>query len=564
MLNYESLKCPRCQSSQYLKNGKVNDQQRYRCKNCGRQFFAFSAYQPAPIIGTSALLLDAENIKLNQKIENFLSNLSSHPLQVKIAFGNWRILGLSRRDLELHERGYQLIHVPEGKDSADGKMIAVGASIFLQYPQIKTVFICSSDWIFSHLCTDLQNRGLTVFWVRRENNLLRVENKETGMVNDYALELDTEIPSLADFIDKFQEIIEAEHESINQRLARLENVATLFQLRCDIKSNNFNNDIKEAEKVTLIQENNPDIAENLTTNESIKQINSSSELETEIIGIYRFLKQRYPAKEITVSTLSSEIQKIWGETLNQIITRLKLAKNGSKFLLDNPKFKLNHSGITYEVTLAEDDCLENSEIVALDPWQKATLIRPNPFNVEANELDNSKVKTINSSDELETAIVEILQAFKKHSPLAKITLTQLSSEFKKVSGETLNEIVIRLKLASSSYHFLLSHPQLKLKYNGITYEVSLEEDDFLEITEIGSPDELEQVLIKLLKQLMNQNQQKNLPLDILAKHFFKKYKKSVAEISKQLNSGKTLRTFIEGCTKIKVEKINNKYHVYLD
>ncbi|MDD1429441.1 NYN domain-containing protein, partial [Dolichospermum sp. ST_sed9] len=85
--------------------------------------------------GIAILLLDAENLQLNISTEKFLSTICNCPLQIKIAFANWSNRG--KLDIELHERGYDLIHVPAGRDNADGKMIALGSSIHERYPNIK-------------------------------------------------------------------------------------------------------------------------------------------------------------------------------------------------------------------------------------------------------------------------------------------------------------------------------------------------------------------------------------------------------------------------------------------
>jgi hypothetical protein len=77
--------------------------------------------------GISLLLLDAENLKLDINSELFLASVCEYPLQVKIAFANWRNPSTGKQDIELYNRGYQLVHVPGGKDSADAKMIAFGA-----------------------------------------------------------------------------------------------------------------------------------------------------------------------------------------------------------------------------------------------------------------------------------------------------------------------------------------------------------------------------------------------------------------------------------------------------
>lgn len=86
--------------------------------------------QPSP--GIAILLLDAENLQIDIETEKLLEGICIYPIQIKVAFANWRSMG--KKDAEFHERGYQLIHVPPGKDSADLKMATVGASIFVHYP----------------------------------------------------------------------------------------------------------------------------------------------------------------------------------------------------------------------------------------------------------------------------------------------------------------------------------------------------------------------------------------------------------------------------------------------
>ena len=180
------MKCPKCESTLYRKNGHRSGKQNYLCKNCGRQFLAPSSshresadyssngrqasvaeVSELPLVqhseetetakllnsvnvpdeellqtllsssslessafkqfiqkvqipepsakpepGMSILLLDAENLKLDINIENFLASLCRHDLQVKIAFANWRNPTIGRQDAELYQRGYELQHVP--------------------------------------------------------------------------------------------------------------------------------------------------------------------------------------------------------------------------------------------------------------------------------------------------------------------------------------------------------------------------------------------------------------------------------------------------------------------
>ncbi|MEG4345904.1 NYN domain-containing protein [Microcoleus sp. A003_D6] len=181
--------------------------------------------------GIAILLLDAENLKLDINTEKFLASLCSYPLQVKIAFANWKNPIAGKLDTELYDRGYELIHAPGGANSADGKMIAFGAAILYRYPAVRQVFVCSSDGLLNHLCNQLQNHGLTVFRVRRQNAVLSVENRLTGESKHYSCKEEAEIPSFEDLANQIADLLKAEHKSIEDRIARFSSLVELFQER---------------------------------------------------------------------------------------------------------------------------------------------------------------------------------------------------------------------------------------------------------------------------------------------------------------------------------------------
>ena len=89
--------------------------------------------------GITVLLLDAENIQISLETEQFLTTVCNYPIQIKIAFANWQSMG--KKDIEFHNRGYDLIHVPGGKDNAEGKTIAFGSTIYEYYPKVKEVLV---------------------------------------------------------------------------------------------------------------------------------------------------------------------------------------------------------------------------------------------------------------------------------------------------------------------------------------------------------------------------------------------------------------------------------------
>ncbi|WP_442939564.1 IS1/IS1595 family N-terminal zinc-binding domain-containing protein [Nostoc sp.] len=419
------MKCPRCESTSYRKNGRRNDKQNYLCKNCSKQFLepafsrsletdllansnghtkvstaettelsfvknlpeekiteksldsfsltlaeqllqtilspswlesaAFSQFiqkiqQKAEIkyeleTGISLLLLDAENLKLNINSELFLASVCKYPLQFKMAFANWKNPSIGKQDIELYNRGYQLVHVPEGKDSADAKMIAFGACIVRSYPTVKEILVCSSDGILIHLCNELQNQGLIVYWVRRQGQTLHIENRNTGKLTHYSLAMLIEVPSLEKVVEQIQDLIKNEQDSINTRLHRLTTIASLFQERSNI-TNKSNHKQPQIEEIIPIIDNS---SAQFIQEEDSAEIPNEKTLDKLLLKIIQDIQTKSPKTKLSVSKLGSELQKITGESPNSIIKKLKLGSNFTKYLESSPTFTLKASGKEYEV-----------------------------------------------------------------------------------------------------------------------------------------------------------------------------------------------------------------------
>ncbi|WP_442941130.1 IS1/IS1595 family N-terminal zinc-binding domain-containing protein [Nostoc sp.] len=423
------MKCPRCESTSYRKNGRRNDKQNYLCKNCGKQFLeaafprsletdllannnghtkvsvaeatepslvknlpekkvtekslgsfsltlaeelletilspdwlesaAFSQFiqkfqqktgiQHQLEAGISLLLLDAENLKLDVNSELFLASVCKYPLQFKMAFANWRNPSIGKQDIELYNRGYQLVHVPEGKDSADAKMIAFGACVLRSYPTVKEILVCSSDGILIHLCNELQNQGLIVHWVRRQGQILDIENRNTGKLTHYSLAMATEIPSFEKVVEQIQDLIKNEQDSINARLHSLATIASLFQERSNI---NIKHNPKQAEIEEIIPIIDNSSAQSIQEEkkEDSAEITNSKTLDKLLLKIIQDIQIKSPQTKLSVSKLGSELQKITGDSPNSIIKKLKLGSNFTKYLESSPAFTLKASGKEYEVT----------------------------------------------------------------------------------------------------------------------------------------------------------------------------------------------------------------------
>ncbi len=143
-----------------------------------------ASHPPGPphLAWAGLLLVDAENMTPPKTLEAFLQTVGRYPILHRLAFGNWRRLG--RRDQVFYQRGYQMVHVPSGKNSADIKMSLDASLISLWNPSIREVFICSTDSDLLHLGHTLLNLGVTPYRVSRRHHsfaILNVAQQTTQM-----------------------------------------------------------------------------------------------------------------------------------------------------------------------------------------------------------------------------------------------------------------------------------------------------------------------------------------------------------------------------------------------
>jgi hypothetical protein len=320
--------------------------------------------------GIAILLLDAENLQLDTKTEKFLASLCTYPIQIKIAFANWRSMG--KQDVDYHGRGYELIHVPAGKDSADVKMATVGSSIFVHYPNAKEVLVCSSDGVLTHLCNTLQTHGLTVHLVRKQGDNITVLNNKTSETQTHLLKALPEVPPLEQAIAQLKEIIKAEQALTNNHWIKLSQISSLYHEKykltisqvvsvhlpgkrardvfienpqdfvvhqvsdkTEIYISLFDLFVSDIISSNLSQQVNPQTPPNNAT-----KVKSKVELEQAIRKIINVSTAKSPGSYIPLNTLGMKFRQQYGQSATTIIKQLKLSTSFIKFLQSCNVFEL--------------------------------------------------------------------------------------------------------------------------------------------------------------------------------------------------------------------------------
>lgn len=324
------------------------------------------------------LLLDAENLQLNTNTEKFLTTICHCPLQVKIAFANWSNRG--KLDIELHERGYDLIHVPAGRDNADGKMIALGSSIHERYHNVKEVFVCSSDKVMTNLCNTLQQNGILVYQVSQHGENIKVFNSATSETVNYSLKPLPEIPSVEQFIFQIKVLIKLQQKQTASYWIKLSILSKLFKSKYQLTISqiiahhfpgkkardifiNYPSEIvvhqidENSELYVTIFEHHQPQSENsqdnplpqTTTSKVLSNINSSADLEQAIKNILTDLSNLDNQQFVDISILGSKFYQQYGQPITEQIKQLQIGGSFVKFLHSCNSLQIQQVGKKWEV-----------------------------------------------------------------------------------------------------------------------------------------------------------------------------------------------------------------------
>lgn len=414
--------------------------------------------------GIAILLLDAENLQLDIETERFLAKLCTYAIQIKVAFANWRSLG--KKDAEFHSRGYELIHVPLGKDSADVKMATVGSSIFIHYPNTREILVCSSDGVMTHLYNTLQTHGFTVYLVRKQGDTITVLNSDTNQTHNHSLSPPPEILVIEDFINQIKAIIRLEQTRTGNLWVKLSKVSNLFRRQhqttmsyvvswhCPGKTvpdffldypNEFvlhNLSEQSGLYVTLFETNPSVIAPTSASTESQVLENSQNttikskvELEQELARIVKKLMADSGQPSVPISNVSTEFCKHHKQGITQVLKELGLGVKFICFLKQSSLFKLEKSGINYNIAICK--AAKKTEIA----------------------IQSTKMQ-INSLKELEKIIKKIIETRIQVLGTKDIAVNDLKQAFQNQYQMTADACVKNFESKSSLIKFLRNRPTL--------------------------------------------------------------------------------------------------------
>ncbi|MFM5981900.1 MAG: NYN domain-containing protein [Sphaerospermopsis kisseleviana] len=430
-------------------------------------------------VGIGVLLLDAENLQLNINTEKFLATICQCPIQVKIAFANWSNRG--KLDVELHERGYDLIHVPAGRDNADGKMIAFGSSIHELYPKAKEVFVCSSDKVMTNLCNNLQQHGLTVYQVSQHGENINILNNTTGKTIIHSIKPLPEIPSIDQFVLQVKHLIKEEQKQTANYWIKLSQISKLYKTKYQVNISNVIakylpgkrardifisypadfvihqvDDVGELyitlfEQQHFSQKEDINPAENnknsqVKNNSLVNSLTTKLDLEKAIKNIWAELSKQSKNESFDISILASKFKQKYGKPITEQMKELQIGGTFAKFL---------QSCSDFQVQLKDNK------------WQVIKLNSPSSGSV----LSSVSSTKINSAADLEKALKMILTELTKTANNNYVDIGILGIKFHQQYGKPITKQMKELQISGSFIKFLQSCSSFQIQQKGNKFKI---------------------------------------------------------------------------------------------
>lgn len=405
----------------------------------------------------SVILLDAENLKINQNTDRFLADRSTYPLEVKIAFANWSNSSLGDWDRQLYSRGYQLIHVPKGKDAADAKAIAMGSSLSIRDRQIKEVFIGSNDRLLDHLCNELLNQGAIVYQVGSKGNLITLKHLNNGTTKVYSLKDYEPIEDRLESSNLIQQKLDSQDSKIADILEKLLSLDRSIQ---DLQKQNIQQQTLPGDRPTTetVSSNSSQKVkqEKEATATQTSQFKNEADLATGLVVIIRDRQKLSPNYTIDLGVLGNAFRKKYGQSLADTLKGLKFAKNLTQFCEKRSEFRLDKSVNPYRIYLQSQDRSQQKQ--------------------SANSLvsSNSAQSTnISSKSELERILQTLVVSLSQKQSEKTVYLSVIGTEFQKKYNKSLSSFLVKFGMSKKVLSFFKTSPKFKVHQTKNNYKISL-------------------------------------------------------------------------------------------
>lgn len=421
----------------------------------------------------ACLLLDAENLNLEASFEQKIKGLSTYPIQVKIAFGNWKKLG--KQDLNYHNRSYELIHVPPHQNSADFKLTTFGASLWRYYPQIKEVFIGSGDAAFTHLGNSLQAQGLEVYLVSRLGYQLKVNhlnNQSETLINVIVPE---NLPTMDEFLAQLQALIPQTQTRQGQHWVSLSMLADLYRRSHQLSVNEVLSYLSPEHKLRDLLGERPDLF-------GLHQLPNQSEVYVCLFEnpAFKAIQNLAKTKNLPVEELE-EIAQFTPEKLNQALinlcqelqdknqqTKISLSELAAHF---DRQFQIPLTRLLKHLNLPSKlpNYFQKSPVFTIDKKQKQYYL-----NIKKN-IPTQKLATlaIDGLPALTTEIKTIIQTLTAHHGTESVHISKVHAAFLETHKLTVREVLNQYDFSGNYLEFLRQEPTFNLEQQAKGWFVSV-------------------------------------------------------------------------------------------
>jgi hypothetical protein len=183
------------------------------------------------------------------------------------------------------------------------------------------------------------------------------------------------------------------------------------------------------------------------------------------------------------------------------------------------------------------------------------------LNAEAASIPVSSATSINSLEELEALLIELIEKMTVELKRDYVGAIELKARFLDHYKEHLDLVVKKFQANFTLLKFLKSRgTSFKVTFIGKDHQVTLAGN---ESVPIKSPEALEQVLKNIVNNLTKSSPGKQIPIETLGGEFHKQYGVTITAILKHLKLDDSFNEFVQSCSAFKLQKSGKTFQVAL-
>ncbi|MFP4134435.1 MAG: hypothetical protein ACLFTJ_09795, partial [Halothece sp.] len=250
-------------------------------------------------------------------------------------------------------------------------------------------------------------------------------------------ELNQSIPDAKDLVTQIERLLAKEQQSISDKIDEIAQLQVLLETRKKLLKENDSLLNQE----TMIASH---ASENGKASSNNHPFLGEKDFEDAVIQIIGEVEKGSPDKKITPSVISNCFKSRFGVTANEVVKRLNLESNFTRFIEKSSRISLTKAGK-----------------------------KKNKVSAKTEKTTEKSTPKVSSSLELRQILRNLLESFLLETGESSMLLTKLGAKFKEVYGKSVSTVIKSLQLKGNFTKFLISCEEFHLEKVGTVYKISI-------------------------------------------------------------------------------------------